>query len=65
MRSDRRAAAGLGLAALALTALSLAALFRFWHPHPLLRVPVAVGAFLLWSLAAAFALGAARGRARR
>jgi xanthine/uracil permease len=55
------------LAALALVQWTVACVlvFRFWHPHPVWRIPVAIGMLIGSFLLAAFEVGAVRGLMRR
>lgn len=47
--------------ALAQCAAACIVVFRFWHPHPVWRIPVALGLLIASFLAASFEVGAVRG----
>ncbi|MEK7469353.1 MAG: hypothetical protein AAB074_18420 [Planctomycetota bacterium] len=55
------------LAVLALTQCAVACVlvFRFWHPHPIWRIPVAFGLLVGSFLLAAFEVGTLRGLMKR
>ena len=47
--------------ALAQCAVACVVVFRFWHPHPMWRIPVAFGMLVGSFLMASFEVGAVRG----
>ncbi|KAF0246580.1 MAG: hypothetical protein FD180_578 [Planctomycetota bacterium] len=55
----------LAVLALGQCAVACVVVFRFWHPHPIWRIPVAFGILVCAFLLSAFEVGAVRGFMKR